>query len=507
MKEKIFGKLKESFISVFPITAIVLLLNVTGLVDVSGSTIFIFILSAVLLIVGMSLFSLGADISMLPIGEKISSSIVQKKSIVLVIFVSFILGVLVTIAEPDLIVLATQVSTIPNAVLISTVGIGVGIFLVIAVLRVVFKKSLNNILIISYLIVFILAIFIPDNFIPVAFDSGGVTTGPITVPFIMAFGVGIAGSISGKNNQDDSFGLVALCSVGPIISMMILGAVFHSEGSVDSNLDYHTYQTILEGLEIFRIELAESISEIAVALLPILVFFLIFQIFVLHLPKRQVIRILIGMAYTFVGIVIFLTAVNVGFMPIGNLIGSSIGLAEYRWILVPLGFVIGAFVVLAEPAVAILNKQVEEVSDGTISKKSMGISLCIGVGISIALSMLRTLLNIDIMFFLIPCYAIALVLSFFVPKIYTAIAFDSGGVASGPMTSTFILAMSIGACTAVGGDLLSNAFGIVAMVAMTPLVTIQILGFISTLKTKRRKAAIEVKVLATTSYDQIIYFE
>jgi len=444
---------------------------------------------------------------MLPIGEKISSSIVQKRSIALLVFVTLILGILVTIAEPDLIVLANQVNAIPNLVLIITVGVGVGVFLVLATLRVVFKKSLNKILIASYIIVFILAFFVPDSFLPVAFDSGGVTTGPITVPFIMAFGVGIAGSIAGKNNRDDSFGLVALCSVGPIISMMILGIIFHSEGTVDAGLEYNTYATFAEGFAFFKIELVESISEIAIAILPILVFFLAFQFFILHLPKRQVIRILVGMIYTYLGIVIFLVAVNVGFMPIGYLIGTSIGAADYHWILVPIGFVIGAFVVLAEPAVVVLNKQVEEVSGGTITKKSMGISLCIGVGISIALSMLRTLLEIDIMYFLVPCYLIALILTFFVPKIYTAIAFDSGGVASGPMTSTFVLALSIGACTAVSGDILSNAFGIIAMVAMTPLVTIQILGFVSTMKTKRRKAAIEVKVLATTSYDQIIYFD
>lgn len=481
-------KLNESLKAVLPIIGIVILLCFT-IVPISPSILMAFIIGAVLLVIGMTLFSLGAELSMTPMGEKIGAKMTQTKKLWLMIVIGFILGFIITISEPDLQVLANQVPSISNGVLIIAVALGVGIFLSIALLRILLGIALPNILIFFYLIVFILAFFVPKDFLAVAFDSGGVTTGPMTVPFIMAMGIGISSIRSDKHATDDSFGFVALCSIGPIVAVLLLGIIFNPKGGEYSAVVVPEIANSIALRQLFSSSIPTYAYEIAIALLPIIIFFGIFQLFSLELNKKSLIKILIGLVYTYIGLVLFLTGVNVGFMPAGNYLGQLIASLPYKWIIVPIGMLIGYFIVMAEPAVYILTKQVEELTDGAIPANAMKSSLSISVAFSVGLAMIRVLTGISILYFLIPGYAIAIGLSFFVPKIFVAIAFDSGGVASGPMTATFLLPFAVGACAAVGGNIVVDAFGVVAMVAMTPLITIQALGLSYKLQEARNSRA------------------
>lgn len=477
----LFEKLKEAFASVLPVALIVVALSFTPLVDFSTKELITFIISAIFLVAGIGLFNLGADLAMTPMGEQVGSGLTKSRKLQLLVSVCFVMGVLITIAEPDLSVLAEQVkNAVEPTLLIVTIGVGVGLFLLLSILKIVFKKDLSAIIIFFYMVLFMLGMlmisFGKETFVPLAFDSGGVTTGPITVPFIMALGVGVAGAIGGKHASENSFGLIALCSVGPIIALM--GLVLASKGDLTYELSVASYSIDASLGANFIPAVLKVMKEVAVALGLIVVFFLVLQFVALKLSKTKFLQIGFGICYTFIGLVVFLTAVAVGFMPVGFQLGRE--LAEMPRVLVASGFVIGMVVVLAEPAVHVLNKQVEEITDGLVTKRSMLIALSVGVGISIGLSMLRIIIGFPIIYYLIPGYFLSLGLSFFVPKLYTAIAFDSGGVASGPLTSSFILPLAIGACSVIhdGGDsILSYAFGIVAMVAMTPLITIQVLGF------------------------------
>ena len=482
---KMQSKMAEALSAVIPVIVIVLLLSFT-IAPVSPSILLSFLMGAVFVMVGMMLFTMGAEMSMTPMGEKVGAKMTQTKKVWFIVLLSFILGLIITISEPDLQVLAELVPSVPNRTLILAVAVGVGLFLVVAILRMLVGLPLPHLLVGLYIIVFVLAFFVPGDFRAIAFDSGGVTTGPMTVPFIMALGIGISAIRNDRHAADDSFGLVALCSVGPILAVLILGLIF-TPGETSPEI-VHDIQ-IADTAELWRLfghELPAYIREIAVSLLPIVAFFGLFQIFSLRLSGRSLGKILIGLIYTYAGLVLFLTGANVGFMPAGTYLGNVLAGASYRWLLVPIGAVIGYFIVKAEPAVYVLNHQVEEITDGAISAKAMGTSLSLGVAASVALAMTRVLTGISIMWFLLPGYAIALGLSFVVPKIFTAIAFDSGGVASGPMTATFLLPLAQGACAAVGGNLTTDAFGVVAMVAMTPLITIQILGVVTVIKNRRR---------------------
>ncbi len=474
-------KLKESISSVLPITAIVFVICFF-MVPVPNSALMAFVVGAVLLVFGMGLFTLGTDLAMTPIGEHVGAAITRSKKLWIVVLVSLLIGILITVSEPDLQVLAEQVPGVPNLVLILSVAIGVGLFLVVALLRILFRVRMSVLLGAFYGLVFVLAQFVPKGFLSVAFDSGGVTTGPMTVPFILALGVGVSALRSDESAESDSFGLVALCSVGPILAVMILGLIFRPAENVYTPVALPATETSLELWMLFVRELPRYISEVALALLPIGVFFFLFQRFSLRLHKSELLRIISGLLYTYVGLVLFLLGVNVGFMPVGNYIGQLLGRLSFNQILVPIGMVIGFFVVSAEPAVHVLSKQVYELTAGAIPKKALGRSLSIGVSVSVGLAVLRILTGIPILALLIPGYLIALILMFFVPPIFTAIAFDSGGVASGPMTATFLLPLAMGACTAVGGDVTSDAFGVVAM---TPLITIQVLGLMYKRKQKR----------------------
>ena len=483
-------KLKEALKAVVPIMALVLVLCFY-VTPISSSILLCFLIGGVLVILGMMFFTLGAELSMTPMGERVGTCMTQSKKLPVVIGLSFLLGFIITISEPDLQVLANQIPSIPNSVLILSVAVGVGIFLVIALLRMLFSIALPPLLIFFYGLVFVLAFFVPESFLSIAFDSGGVTTGPMTVPFIMALGVGVSAIRSDRHAADDSFGLVALCSVGPILAVLVLGMIYRPQDGSYAASAVPDITNSIELWNLFREAFPAYLKEIAFSLLPIVLFFGVFQIVMLRLSKRQLIRIVIGLVYTYVGLVLFLTGANVGFMPAGNYLGQMLAAEQHRFLIVPVAMVMGYFIVKAEPAVYVLNKQVEEITDGAISAGAMGTALSLGVAVSLGLSMVRVLTGISILWFVIPGYAAALIISFFVPKIYTAIAFDSGGVASGPMTAAFLLPLAQGACAAVGGNMITDAFGVVAMVAMTPLITIQVMGLVSrrTKRTVRKPAA------------------
>jgi hypothetical protein len=473
LKEKIM----EAFSSVLPITVIVLVTSVV-LVPMPAGTILMFLAGAALLVVGMGFFTLGADMAMMPMGEGIGIQLTKTSNLFFATVVSFIMGFIVTIAEPDLQVLARQVPAIPSIALVFTVAIGVGIFLVIAILRILFRIQLSILLIVFYGILFVAVFFAPPNFIPVAFDSGGVTTGPITVPFILAMGVGAAALRSDKDSQNDSFGLVALCSIGPIMAVILLGFFFNPSGAEVVSNTVPVVETSRDVVTNFALELPEFSKEVSGALGAIIFFFIIFQLVSRRYKKHQLGRIAIGFLYTFIGLAVFLTGVNVGFIPVGHLLGFQMAQSPFKWILVPLGMLIGYFIVAAEPAVHVLIKQVEDISAGTIPQSAMKRGLAIGMAAALGLTMVRILAGIPILWILVPGYVLALILTFFVPKIFTGIAFDSGGVCSGPMTSTFLLPLAMGVCDGAGGNMMRDAFGIVAMVAMAPLIVIQLMGLI-----------------------------
>lgn len=506
LKEKLLEKLEETLKAVLPVLVIVLVLCFT-VAPVEPGIMLAFLLGAVLLIIGMMFFTLGADMAMTPIGENVGTGMTKTRKLWLMVALTFILGFIVTMAEPDLQVLAEQVPSVPNIVLVLSVAAGVGIFLVSALLRMLYRVSLSHMLIVLYAAVFLLAYLAPGDYIAVAFDAGGVTTGPMTVPFIMAFGIGISAIRSDERAEDDSFGLVALSSVGPILSVLVLSLIYKPESAEYVPARIPDIGDSVELWKLFAGELPEYMKEMAVSLLPIIFFFSVFQFVFRQVPKRMLIRTGVGMIYTYVGLVLFLTGVNVGFMPAGNYMGQVLAGQPYKWLIVPAGMLIGFFIVRAEPAVFVLTRQVEDITSGAISAGAMGLSLSIGVAVSLGLAMVRVLTGISVFWFVIPGYAAALLLSFFVPKIFTAIAFDSGGVASGPMTATFLLPFAIGVCTNIGGNVVTDAFGVVAMVAMTPLITIQTLGLVYELRSgylERRDAKRAKAVFEQLPDDEII---
>ena len=482
-KHKLGLKFREAFVAVMPVVAILLVLSFT-IAPMPTGVMMSFLTGAALVMVGMMFFTLGAEMAMTPMGEKVGAKMTQSRNVLLIIVLAFLLGVIITISEPDLQVLAELVPSIPNQVIILAVAVGVGLFLVVAILRMLLGIALAPLLVVLYIIAFVLTFFVPNEFRAIAFDSGGVTTGPMTVPFIMALGIGVCAIRDDKHAANDSFGLVALCSIGPILAVLVLGMLYRPNGGQSEGIVAHNVGNSIELSRMFAGEFPEYMLEIAISLLPIIVFFGIFQIFSLRLHGRTLKKIIIGLVYTYIGLTLFMTGANVGFIPAGSYLGSVLG-ESYKYILVPIGALIGFFIVKAEPAVYVLNQQVEELTDGGISAKAMGISLSVGVSLSVALAMTRVITGIPIIYFLLVGYAIALGLSFVTPKIFTAIAFDSGGVASGPMTATFLLPLAQGACAALGGDMTSDAFGVVAMVAMTPLITIQVLGLIHRIKQRK----------------------
>lgn len=506
MLKALISKLQEALISVLPVACIVFLLYLSPFTTLSNQELIVFLLTTVLLIVGIGLFNLGADLAMTPMGEQVGVGLTKSRKTLLLLAVCLVLGVLITVSEPDLTVLGEQLKELINkTLLIWTVGIGVGLFLTLSVIKIIFKKNLTSLLMYFYMILFAVASLLIMNgsgdFLSVAFDSGGVTTGPVTVPFMMALGVGIASVVGGRNASENSFGMVAMCSVGPILAVLLLG--LSSSGEMSYAIPY---QSVAEIIPTFGLTFVHVMKEVAIALGMIVAAFFLLQMTVLHLSKKKLMQIAVGILYTYIGLVMFLGAVNIGYMPIGYRLGTELANQASPFI-IGFGFLLGLVVVLAEPAVHVLKKQVEAITDGRIRSTSMMLALSIGVAVSLALSMIRIIFDFSIFYYLIPGYLLSLGLSFFVPSIYTAIAFDSGGVASGPLTSGFILPFAVGICAVLGGadKVLENAFGIVAMVAMTPLITIQLLGFRSVVSASVRRRIAMHRILEADD-DRIIEF-
>ncbi len=503
MTPKLKEKIKESLAAVLPITGIVLALSVFW-VPIDVGTMVMFIFGAVLLIVGMGMFQLGAEMAMTPLGEGIGVKVAASRHFLPATLIALLMGFIVTIAEPDLQVLAEQVPSIPNLTIILTVAVGVGIFLALAVIRIIFKIDLGILLMILYGCLLLLSFFVPDSFVAVAFDSGGVTTGPITVPFIMAFGVGLSMIRSDKNAANDSFGLVALSSVGPILATLILGCFYTPNEALYREAQVPTPSTMQDVAHAFGVEMPRYLEEVLISILPIVAVFFIFQLISRRYHKRQMLRMGVGFGYTYLGLVMFLCGVNVGFAPVGTMLGRELAGLDSKWLLIPIGMLIGYFIVKAEPAIQILNRQIQSVTEGKISARSMNTCLSVGVAVSVGLAMLRILTGISIYYIVIPGYLLALIMTRFVPKIFVGIAFDSGGVASGPMTSTFLLPLCLGACQTMGGNIMTDAFGVVALVALTPLIAVQIMGIAYNIKVRKLEKKVVAQVVIPDDSDDII---
>ncbi len=484
IKIVLFQQFKDALISVFPVSLIILVLSLS--LSPLPSSVFVgFVFGTLMMVIGMALFTLGAEMSMTPMGEYVGTNMTRSKKIWLICLLTLFVGTMITVSEPDLQVLAGYVPAIDTTVFIIVASIGVGAFLVIAMLRIILSIKVRYILLVSYAVIFVLAAFVSSDFWTVAFDAGGVTTGALSVPFIMSMGVGVAAISSDKREGNDSFGLMALCSVGPIITVLALG-LFYSVGATDIDHTVNIVDTSRDvGFEFLR-ALPENALEVGIGLLPILIFFFIYQLIVKPLDKKSLARMGVGVGYTFIGILLFLVGVNVGFMPAGSYIGQYIGQTDYRWILVPLGAVFGYFIVSAEPAVHVLEKQVEEATNGSIQPRLLRFAMSAGVAIAVALAMLRVLTGISIMWFVGIGYAAALLLSFFVPDVFTSIAFDSGGVAAGSMTSAFLMPLAVGVAAVTGGNVMTDAFGVLAMVSVIPTISIQLLGLIYRIKSREK---------------------
>lgn len=509
MRENLIEKIKESLGSILPIAVVVLILGIT-FVPMTGEMFFSFFIGTVMLVVGMGLFTLGADTSMIVIGERIGSTITRSKNLMFILFMCFLVGFSIALAEPDLQVLTQQVPFINSGFLIIIVGVGTGVFLVISFLRIFLQIKISYLFTFLYTVVFILALLpsMNESYLPLAFDSGGVTTGPITVPFIIALGLGLASVRGDKTTQEDTFGLTGLCSIGPIVSVLLL-SLFSDGGEIKyDSPEFLEFSNISLAFQEFIKNIPHYVKDISIALTPIIVFFIVFQVFAFKMDKVSVIKIVLGLVTTFIGLVLFMVGVNVGFMPVGVYLGSQIGAGHTKWLLIPLGMILGYFIVAAEPAVHVLKDRVEEITEGRITGRSITIGLSIGVSIAVGLSMLRVLTGLPLIWFLVPGYAFSLIMTFFVKPIFTAIAFDSGGVASGAMTVTFLLPFAMGASEGVGGNVALDAFGVVALITMTPLITIQFLGLIQNLK-KKKEVPTSAPVFASEDdfVDEIINFD
>ena len=487
VKSVLIDKLKEASASILPIMTIVAVLCLVW-IPMQNDLMLSFLIGAAFLIIGMGLFSVGAEMSMTQIGSHIGARLTRSRNTPFILITGFLVGVAVTVAEPDLTVLSTNVPAIDTTVLIIVVSAGVGLFLMLSLLRILKAFPLRWMLIAFYGLIFVLMLFSDRNFLSVAFDSGGVTTGPMTVPFIIALGHGVAAVRSDANAQQDSFGLVGLCSIGPVLAVLILGFIYHAGGSSAAQ-DVMNYAHTVELGHSYLHALPENLAEIGKALAPIVLIFLIFQVFLLRLRWEPFLRIFAGLILTLGGLMLFLTGVNVGFSSLGFLLGQQLADPRWQFLLIPIGMIMGWFIINAEPAVHVLNKQVEELSAGAISARAMGLSLSIAVSAAMGLSMVRALTGISILWIIVPGYLLSLGLTFFVPGTFTAIAFDSGGVASGPLTAAFMLPFAMGVVSATGGNMMMDAFGLVALVAMMPLITVQIMGVIASLASRRRASA------------------
>ena len=488
MINKLNEKAKEAVLSIVPVMILMLLISL--FLGFNLITIISILLSSVLLITGIMFFTFGADLSMMEMGKSISSGLLKSRKVILILLISLVVGVVITVAEPDLKVLAGQMTAIDSKVLIMSVGLGVGIFLSIAAARIIYQISLKKIIGVCYGLLLLMILISKNEMIPLAFDSGGVTTGPMSVPFILAMGIGFSSSIMNKKSKDDSFGLVALCSIGPILTVLILGLFMKDSLSYTYNIseEVTTFSSLVSH---YVYEVFPIFKEVLISLLPILGVFVIFSLITRSVTNKQLKRIILGLPITLLGLTMFFIGVNVGYLPAAYMIGISM-FAKSKVFLVLLGLIIGFVIVKAEPAVAVLTEQIEKLTEGSIKKSAMTNVIAIGVSLAVTISIIRVMSGFSINGILIGGYLLAIVLMFFSPDIFTMVAFDSGGAVTGPMTTSFLLPLVIGICYASGGNVLTDAFGLVALVAMSPLIMIQMLGVVYKIKSSRNNTIYDI---------------
>ncbi len=483
-------KFRENLTSVIPIALVVLILHVT-LVPLSSPQLIRFLLGTIFVIIGLTFFLIGVDLGITPLGGYTGTSFTKTNKLWIVIIVGLILGFIISIAEPGLIVFANQVETVTEnqisaSSIVIFVSIGLAIFVGIGFMRIVFNFPLYKILLIAYGIIFIIALFATPEFLAIAFDASGATTGALAVPFILALSTGISKlKKDSKSSEKDSFGLVAIASAGAVMSVLLLNFI-SPKLTFASEIDQGFINTNAI-LKPFLSELPHVLIDSLIALSPLIVVLIVMQLLSFKLSKRQFRRLIIGFIYALLGLIVFLVGVNAGFMEVGNKIGQVLTQRENKFFVLLFAFILGLLTIIAEPAVSVLTHQIEDVTAGYIKRTSVLIPLSIGVGISILLSILRILIpDIQLWHYLLPGYLIAISLTFIVPKLFVGIAFDAGGVATGPLTATFILAFTQGAANAYeGANVVTDGFGMIAMVALTPIITLQILGFIYKVKTRK----------------------
>lgn len=518
IKNRYLQAIVNASLSIVPMILIILIMSWTGLfkLDFARGDYWLLLLGMFILIIGLAIFSVGASSSLTKVGEYMGSSLSKQKNLFVVILFSFALGALITVAEPSIMIVSKQVPSINPVLLIGGIAIGVGIFVVIGVLRIVFHRSLKLWYLFFYAITFMVLTLVVMNpekasFIPFIFDSGGVTTGSATVPFILSLGAGIAVVRGGKNAKNDSFGLVGMASIGPILTVTILILVSNLKtGAIPtySKLgEENIFMMFLNALLPINGGLGTMI-EVLIALAPTLVIFLIYNAIFIHLPKNKIKKLLFGFLMAFIGLSLFLCGTSAAMTPMGNYVGTQLG-TKAQWIVILMAFIIGLVTIVCEPAVHVLTTQMEEVSDGHIKKLTVLLTLSLGVGVAIALAAIRTIFNFSIMYYMIPGYLISLILMFICPDIYTAMAFDSGGTASGPMASSFVLPMIAGITLANYGEnsavFYENAFGVIALIALTPVIAIQVLGVVENAKTARARYVMRKHVYSADDA-QIIHF-
>ncbi|PWJ48241.1 DUF1538 domain-containing protein [Faecalicatena contorta] len=486
----IISKLREVLYSVLPITAIVIILNFT-LTPIDNLVLMRFLIGAVLIIIGLTIFLFGVDIGITPIGNTMGSAMVKPNKVLIVAIAGLLLGFFISIAEPDLHILAGQVDAVTSGVISKTtilvvVSLGIAIMLSVGLSRIVYNFRLHKLLTILYGIIFIFAIFTSPEFMAISFDASGATTGALTVPFILALATGVSKlKKDSKASEEDSFGLVAISSTGAILGVMIMSILSKTDKITGSLENAGTVSSSV--ISPFIHKFPAIAGEIAIALAPILILFLVFQKISFKLSKAAVRKMLFGMLFTFIGLIFFLVGVNAGFMEVGSIVGYQLASMDNHAYVILVGFILGMVTILAEPAVYVLTHQIEDVTSGYVRRKVVMVSLALGVALAVALSIIRILIpEIQLWHYLLPGYIISVAMSYFVPELFVGIAFDSGGVASGPMTATFILAFAQGVAESIeGANVLVDGFGIIAMVAMTPLIALQILGFIFKIKSKK----------------------
>lgn len=510
MGKEIISRLKEATLSIVPIVLVVILLNyifpdinLESNQSLFGPVLTSLLISTIPLILGTALFSIGIEKSVAKIGEVVGKTLTKRKSIIMLLIVGVLMGFLVTIAEPDLSVLAARISENGTSMpLILVASFGVGLFLMVAILRVLLNKSLKVIVAVGYGLVFTLGLFADKSFFSIVFDAGGVTTGVVTTPFILALSMGVAHIIGGKNAEDASFGYSGLCTLGTVLAVMLFSIVLNQTGGIrsiqtalenkflpnGSNLDSTMVplNAFSEMPKLYLYNFLNSLKDVALSVLPILAFFLLFNIYV-KIKGREFASIMVGFGYTFIGLVLFFLGAESGFIPVGASLGKNLASANIL-IVILIVAILGFISMMAEPSVKILANNVSEVSRGVISKRTILIALGIASAIALLLNTVRINYNIEFIYFIIPLYIVAIALAFISPEIYVGISIDAAGVATGTMASCFFLPMfisyAVGRGNTGGSEIMGNGFGIIGLMAVMPIIVVEIVGCISVVKSR-----------------------